>query len=168
VLIDPQAAAGPNVVPGITRSGRNLHVKSLAVFRSHGILYPYMEFSLPPRADSNYLLTVVAIPMSRDQTDWRKTVSVGPIVRVEDTAGFPWGDQSSLGVLGDEEIGFPEDNREIPILERPYHGAGSKAIFDLELPLARIGRGRYWIAVRLSDVSGTRRYGSAWTPIEVR
>ena len=168
VVIDPRAASGPNVVPGITRPGHDLHVMSLAVFREGGTLHPYMEFQLPDRADSNYQVMVVAIPITRDRSGSKKSVAVGPIVHVEDTVGQAWGDEARFDIGGETETGFPEESKEISILTQRGHYGESKGVFDQEIPLEGIGSGRYWIAVRISDTTGVRRYGSAWAPIEVR
>jgi hypothetical protein len=168
VVIDPLAASGPNVVPGITRPGRNLHVMSLSVFRTGGILHPYMEFRLPERADSNYMVRVVAIPITRDRSESRKSVAVGPIVHVEDTVGRVWGDTTRFDIGGETEAGFREENKEMPIFTLRGHYGKSKGVFDQDISLEGIDSGRYWIAVRVSEVSGIRRYGSAWAPIEVR
>lgn len=167
VLIDPQAASGPNVIPGITRPGHDLHVKSLAVFRRGAILQPYMEFPLPARADSSYKVSIVAIPITHEGSGAQKSVVVGPIVQVQDTAGQAWGDTSRLSGL-DIETEDPEENKEISILTLRGDYGQSHGVFDQEIPLGGIGSGRYWIAVRVSDTSGVRQYGSAWAPIEVR
>lgn len=168
VLVDPQAARGPNVLPGITRPGHDLHVKPLPVFPRDATLQPYMEFELPPRADSSYKVMVVAIPITRDHTGAKKSVAVGPIVQVLDTIGQAWGDTTRLSNGPDLETEFPDESKEISLFTADGNYANSHGVFDRAIPLDGIGSGRYWIAVRVSDTTGVRQYGSAWAPIEVR
>jgi len=168
VLAESRGARGPNVVQGIERAQRSLYVNPLAIFQSGDTLRPYMEYAVPEQANTSFKVTVMAIPIRRDHGNSKRMVSVGPIVQVQDIEGQLWGDASPLKFDDESEMMVPDENEEIPLLVKSYARDAATGIFDIELPLEGIARGRYWIAVRVSDEDDTRSYGSAWTPIEIR
>jgi hypothetical protein len=171
VLTESRAARGPNVVPGIERAQRNLYVNPLAVFKRGDTLRPYMEFNLPKRDSDDYKVTVVAVPIRQDGARSKRSVSVGPIAEVRDVEGQIWGNAKPLRLDDDvKSLEPPDESNEIPLFAASYSNsnAGSGGVFDAELPLDDIGRGRYWIAVHVSDPKGMHSYGSAWAAIEVK
>jgi hypothetical protein len=169
VLAESQSARGPNVASGIERAQRNLYVNPLAIFKRGDTLHPYMEFGLPGHGTGDYKVTVVAVPIRDDGGRSKRSVSVGPIVQVEDVEGQIWGGTNQMRLEADlQNIEPPDSSNEVPLFTALYTDTSGHGVFEADLPLADIDRGRYWISVRVSDPEGMRSYGLAWAAIEVR
>lgn len=158
---------GTDVLPGIVRGDESLYADPIRVYDRGGKirLYEEIEAPWPPADTTGCILTLTARPVSGEDKRKRGDVLVGPIIDVRDETGRLWNPAESPANVPPN--GRDPDEESTILHEAAYHPTGPRSAIALDVPLAGLKRGEYWLQCSIQDRAG-RFFKTALTAVTVR